>query len=451
MDNVGVIDTFLNTFTTYIDSGFGLIKGDVAYLASTLIVIDITLAGLFWAWGADEDILQRLVKKTIYIGFFAFLITNFNALAAVVFNSFAGLGLKAGGSSISVADFLRPGRLAQVGLDAGQPLLDAASQMMGFTSFFANFVQIAVLMVSWLLVLIAFFILAVQLFITLIEFKLTTLAGFILIPFALFGKTAFLAEKVLGNVVASGIKIMVLAVIVGIGTGLFSKFTVTFAGGQPTIEQSLSIVLAALALLGLGIFGPGIATGLVSGAPQLGAGAAVGTGLAVAGTAMAGGAALGLAGRGAMAAASGSAAAVRSGAAMAGGAYSAYGLASAGKTGASGVAAGLGGVGRAAAAAAVSPLRRAADRATSAVKDSFAAGARSSFAATGGSSTMGTVGGAKAATEGGTGPDASGLPAWAQRLKRNQAMTRGAEITAHAVKSGDSHGGGHSVDLSGGE
>ena len=77
MNNVGVIDTFLNTFTTYIDSGFGLIKGEVGYLSSTLIVIDITLAGLFWAWGADEDILQRLVKKTLYIGFFAFIINNF--------------------------------------------------------------------------------------------------------------------------------------------------------------------------------------------------------------------------------------------------------------------------------------------------------------------------------------------------------------------------------------
>ncbi|EFI53348.1 P-type conjugative transfer protein TrbL [Afipia sp. 1NLS2] len=298
MNNVGVIDTFLNTFTTYIDSGFGLIKGEVGYLSSTLIVIDITLAGLFWAWGADEDILQRLVKKTLYIGFFAFIINNFNNLSAIVFNSFAGLGLKAGGSSISTADFLRPGKLAQVGLDAGQPLLDAANQMMGFTSFFANFVQIAVLMVSWVLVLIAFFILAVQLFVTLIEFKLTTLAGFILIPFALFNKTAFLAEKVLGNIVASGVKVMVLAVIVGIGTGLFSQFTQTYAGGQPTVEQALSVVLAALAMLGLGIFGPGIATGLVSGAPQLGAGAAVGTGLAVAGTAMAGAGALGVAGRG---------------------------------------------------------------------------------------------------------------------------------------------------------
>jgi len=452
MNNVGVIDTFLNTFTTYIDSGFGLIKGEVGYLSSTLIVIDITLAGLFWAWGADEDILQRLVKKTLYIGFFAFIITNFNNLSAIVFNSFAGLGLKAGGSTISTATFLQPGHLAQVGLDAGQPLLDAASQMMGFTSFFANFVQIGVLMISWLLVLIAFFILAVQLFVTLIEFKLTTLAGFILIPFALFNKTAFLAEKVLGNIVASGVKVMVLAVIVGIGTGLFSQFTQTYAGGQPTVEQALSVVLAALAMLGLGIFGPGIATGLVSGAPQLGAGAAVGTGLAVAGTAMAGAGALGLAGRGAMAAASGSAAAARGGAAMAGGASSAYSLASAGRSGASGVAAGLGGVGRAAASAAAGPVRRAAASASSSMRQSFAAGARSSFAATGGSSTQGTVGGGNspsASAPAGGGSADSGPPAWAQRIKRNQSMVHGAQTAAQVLKSGDSHGGGHSVDLSG--
>src|SRR3546814_7243529 len=48
----------------------------------------------------------------------------------------------------------------------------------------------------------------------------------------------------------------------------------------------MSLVLAALSLFGLGIFGPGIASGLVSGAPQLGAGAAIGTAGAVAGAAM---------------------------------------------------------------------------------------------------------------------------------------------------------------------
>ena len=151
----------------------------------------MTLAGLFWAWGADEDILARLVKKTLFVGVFAFLIGNWNNLARIVFESFAGLGLKASGTGLSSADFLQPGKIAQVGLDAGRPILDSISGLMGYVSFFENFIQIAVLLFAWMMVLLAFFILAIQLFVTLIEFKLTTLAGFVLIPFGLFGKTAF--------------------------------------------------------------------------------------------------------------------------------------------------------------------------------------------------------------------------------------------------------------------
>jgi type IV secretion system protein TrbL len=99
----------------------------------------------------------------------------------------------------------------------------------------------------------------------------------VLIPFGLFGKTAFAAERVLGNVISSGVKVLVLAVIVGIGSTLFSQFTAGFGGNQPTIDNAMALVLGALSLLGLGIFGPGIANGIVSGGPQLGAGAAVGT------------------------------------------------------------------------------------------------------------------------------------------------------------------------------
>ena len=189
---------------------------------------------------------------------------------------------------MSSADFLRPGRIAQVGIDAGRPILDSISGLMGYVSFFENFIQIVVLLFAWVIVLLAFFILAIQLFVTLIEFKLTTLAGFILIPFGLFGKTAFAAERVLGNVISSGVKIMVLAVIVGIGSSLFSQFTVNSAGAQVGIEDAMALMLAALALLGLGIFGPGIANGIVSGGPQLGAGAAAGAGLAAGGVVVAG-------------------------------------------------------------------------------------------------------------------------------------------------------------------
>jgi type IV secretion system protein TrbL len=448
MGGTGVIDHFLEVFTRYIDSGFGLLGGEVAFIATTLIVIDVTLAALFWSWGADDDILARLVKKTLFVGVFAYLIGNWNNLAKIIFESFAGLGLKASGTGFTTADLLRPGKVAQTGLDAGRPLLESISSLMGYWSFFENFIQIACMFLAWALVLLAFFILAIQLFVTLIEFKLTTLAGFVLIPFGLFGKSAFMAERVLGNVISSGIKVLVLAVIIGIGSTLFAEFTAGFGGATPTIDQAMAIVLAALTLLGLGIFGPGIANGLVSGGPQLGAGAAIGTGLAAGGMVAAGAATVGAVASGGAALAGGAAAAARGGAAMAGGASTAYSLASAGQSGASGVASGVGGVARAGAGAATSPLRRAASRASDSMRSSFSEGAKSAFEATGGSSTMGTIGGDASEAASSSSAAASGAPAWAKRMKRSQSMTHGVQAAAHAVRSGDAHGGGSSVNLS---
>ncbi|TIO47858.1 MAG: P-type conjugative transfer protein TrbL [Mesorhizobium sp.] len=455
MGSTGIIDQFLGTFTRYIDSGFGLLGGEVAFVATTLIVIDVTLAALFWSWGADDDILARLVKKTLFVGVFAYLISNWNSLARIVFESFSGLGLKASGTGFSVQDLLRPGKVAQTGLDAGRPLLEAISGLMGYVSFFENFIQIACLLFAWALVLLAFFILAVQLFVTLIEFKLSTLAGFVLIPFGLFGKTAFLAERVLGNVISSGIKVLVLAVVIGIGSTLFSEFTQGFGGENPTIDQAMAIVLAALSLLGLGIFGPGIANGLVSGGPQLGAGAAIGTGLAAGGTVLVAGGAVGLATRGGATAFSGGA---RSGSFLVGGASAAYALGSAGQTGAGGVASGLSGVAGAGLSGAASPLKRAAARASQSMKSSFASGVSSAVEATGGSSTLGTVGDvAEPANDpsfgraGQASAAAQGPPAWAKRMQRSQRLSHSVQTTAHAVRSGEAHGSGTSISLSEGK
>lgn len=444
MGNTGVIDQFLNVFTQYIDSGFGLLQGEVKWLAATLIAIDLVLAALFWAWAPDENVIARLVKKVLFVGAFAFIINNWASLSRIVFESFAGLGLKASGTGLSEADFLRPGRIAQTGLDAGQPILQSISGLMGFVSFFENFIQIAVLLFAWIIVVLAFFILAIQLFISLIEFKLTTLCGFVLIPFGLWGKTAFAAERVLGNVMSSGIKVLVLAVIVGIGSTLFNTFTQGFAA-QPTIQDAMTIVLAALALLGLGIFGPGIANGIVSGGPQLGAGAAIGTGLAAGGVVAAG---AGLAAGGAGLIGGAAAGAARGGASIAGAATTAYRTASAGQSGLSSVAAGMGGVARAGASAAGqaagSPLRRAA----ASVGESYRAGARGAFRSTGG-----TIGGQ--GTEGAVGAPAeassAGEPGWARSMRRQALIREGVNTAAHTVRAGDAGGAGSSISLSEGE
>ena len=423
MNDTGVIDQFLTVFTQYIDSGFGLLGGEVGFLSTTLIVIDVTIAALFWAWGTDEDVLQRLIKKTLYIGTFAFIIGNFSNLAGIMLQSFAGLGLQASGSGMAIGDFMRPGVVAATGLDAGQPLLDATADLVGPVGLFTNFVQILILLISWLIVVIAFFVLAIQVFVTIIEFKLVTLAGFVLLPFAFFGRTAFMAERVLGHILSSGITVLVLAVITGIGTTLFTQFINAGLGVEPDIQQVMAIALAALTLLGLGIFGPSIANGIVSGGPQLGAGAAAGTAIA-AGATIAGG----IAGAKLAAGAAGSAmaGAATGGARAAGGASGAYAAGAAGKTGRAAAASGLANVAKSAASSAASPLRRAADS----LKANYAAG------------KAGTP--ANAAATGA----ADGPPAWATAMRRRQAMTQGANMASHTLKGGDSHGGGSGPDIS---
>ena len=115
MNDLGVIDRFLAAFTQYIDSGFGLLRGDVAFLTTVLVGIDITLAGLFWAMGGEDDVIGRFLKKILYVGAFAFIIGNFSALSEIIFRSFSGLGITAGGGTISADDLLRPGKLAGTG------------------------------------------------------------------------------------------------------------------------------------------------------------------------------------------------------------------------------------------------------------------------------------------------------------------------------------------------
>ncbi len=429
MNDLNVIDRFLQTFIRYIDSGFGLLGADVAFLTTTLIGIDITLAGLFWAMGGEQDVIGRFLRKILYVGAFAFILNRFSTLADIIFNSFAAAGLTAGGGTLSADDLLKPGRLAGTGFSAAWPLLEQVSKLMGFTSFFDNFLTIIVLLFAWTIVIIAFFILAVQMFVCIVEFKLTTLAGFVLVPFALWNRTSFLAERVLGNVVSSGIKVMVLAVIVGIGSNFFSEFTAALQGQEPDIGQAMSLVLASLTLFGLGIFGPGIASGLVAGAPQLGAGAAVGTTVGAAGiVALGGGAAMGTA-RAAGGAALG---AIQAGTTMGSAASTSYQLSQT-AAGSSSVGAGISGMALAASNAARQKastalgLGQAAERGRDAAWSALNGGAGS---------------GAQAADA-----PADGTPSWAQSLRRQQDSRHHRHVALQTLNEGDRGGASATPDI----
>jgi hypothetical protein len=209
MNDVGVIDRFLDVFSRYIDSGFGLLSGEVAFLATTLIVIDVTLAALFWTWAADDDVLARLVKKTLFVGVFAYIIGNWNGLARIIFESFAGLGLQASAarsapptsSALAASRRSASRRAAHPGVHLGpdglrqllrelHPDLDPAVRLGAGDPQLLHPGDPALRHAD-----------RVQ-----ADHARRLRAD----PVRLFGKTAFLAERVLGNVISSGVKVLVL-------------------------------------------------------------------------------------------------------------------------------------------------------------------------------------------------------------------------------------------------
>lgn len=86
MNGLTIIGRFLDTFLRYIDSGLGLLQGEVAFLTATLIVTDMTIDGLHWAMshatGQRVGVIPKLLRTALYIGAFDYIIGNINWLTS---------------------------------------------------------------------------------------------------------------------------------------------------------------------------------------------------------------------------------------------------------------------------------------------------------------------------------------------------------------------------------
>ncbi len=256
-----IVNSFLDQFLQIIDSGFGLIQGDVAYVLNALIVISITLAGMQWAL-AQEAPMAPFFRKVLFVGFFAFLINNWNLIAGTINQSGAMLGLQAGGSTLTLADLHNPGRIAGIGTE----LFGKTVALGQGLNILTDFVVLGTIFLAALIVMLGFFILALQLFTALIAFKLGSLAAFVALPWGVFSGTAWVAERPLGWVVGSAVRLFVLA--------LIASVSIAFVNQLPPVLTldtggALNILFFGLTVLALSWFGPQLASEVVSGQPHL--------------------------------------------------------------------------------------------------------------------------------------------------------------------------------------
>ena len=111
-----------------------------------------------------------------------------------------------------------------------------------------NLTDALILGLAMIGIMLAFAVLALQIIVTLLEFKIVTLGGFVLLPFGIWSKSAFLAERPLGFVVSSGLKVLALAIVV---SGARSVFDELQPSAAPDLYDACRLTLDGLIAAGL--------------------------------------------------------------------------------------------------------------------------------------------------------------------------------------------------------
>jgi len=274
-------------FSNTVSAGFSALQGPVNSIFGLLIALVVALTGIQWALSPNREVLASGFGKILLIGAFAWLINDWQALSETIYAGFLELGLTAGGGGLSRADFLNPGAILAEGWRIVKALGDTPAPVENPLDIAGNLTDALILGLAMIGIMLAFAVLALQIIVSLVEFKIVTLGGFILLPFGIWSKSAFLAERPLGYVVSSGLKVLALAIVV---SGARTVFDQLQPSTNPDIYEALTILVASILLAMLAVFIPNLASALVTGGPALGAGALITGGLAAGGAGLLAGA-----------------------------------------------------------------------------------------------------------------------------------------------------------------
>jgi type IV secretion system protein TrbL len=276
--NPGILTETLNNFLAAFGSGWSNLQPAINWLTGTLLGIEIVMLGLWWALGGGEQLVS-VMKKILYIGIWMWIVRSFPTLADAFVKSLIQAGkLAGGGGGPSLFD---PSNIINYGLATTAPLVEKISSI-GITEI----VNGIVLAITYVGIMLAYILIAWQIFYAVLEFNLLAAVAGIFLPFGFLEQTKFLAEKAIGAIVSSGIKLMVLAFIMAVIEPTLA--TLKFSAAMDFTEiWSALLTVGAVAFLAWNA--PGIAAGLLAGSPSLSAGTAVqnaivgGTGVALAG------------------------------------------------------------------------------------------------------------------------------------------------------------------------
>lgn len=277
-DTFKVLDRIDAAYKPMQATWYGIIRTYAERLFWLLVLVDFGWSSVIYVLDKQDitELVKSLVKKIFPIGFFWGLLKASDTWIPAIINSFSEIGKKAG----NVANSVTPDGIAGTGYELAKGVFVAIRNL----GVVEATVVIFPLTIIAIIIFLAFLFVAAQLLVTLIETYIAVGGGVILLGFGGSRFTTDFATKYLQYAVGTGLKLMILYMVIGMGQTLFDVINIQ---QSYLLESSLAAMGVALVYGYIAIKIPAIASAMMSGSPSMTAGdmmtSAIAMGAAVAG------------------------------------------------------------------------------------------------------------------------------------------------------------------------
>lgn len=272
--DTGILDNIATTYKTAATGWTGTLLTYANRLFMLLATIELAWSFAVWALDKNEfqSFISAVAKKIMWIGIFYALLLNGPVWIPLIIDSFVGAGSAAGGSG-----GLSPSEVFTTGLDNAATMLEGIKNM----SLWDDFASIVIAGLSAIVIVLAFAVIAGQLLVALVESYIAISAGLLFLGFGGSRWTTDFVQKFIGYAVATGVKLFMLYLIIGIGNTQAQTWKAMLATigtpGVPVFNIILTVLGGSVLLMFMAIQIPAMAASMLAGSPTLTAGAAAAT------------------------------------------------------------------------------------------------------------------------------------------------------------------------------
>jgi type IV secretion system protein TrbL len=279
-----LLDVYKNATTTWVSTSFGYANK----LFGLLAVIDFTWAMivLFLERHELEGWIAGFLKKLMTISFFYALLINQSTWFPAIINSFVQIGQQAGG----VSGYLNPSSILWTGvqisgaiLAACLPSATASATVGGVVGVLvpgagaaltaASLIPALVALFCALLIFLAYVVITLTFIMATVESYVVMSAGLIFLGFGASRWTVPYTERYISLVVSTGVRLMVLYMIIGLGQTLSntwvqeaSQIALSTAG----LQSLFGLLASVIVFMALAWQVPKLASSVLQGSLQMG-------------------------------------------------------------------------------------------------------------------------------------------------------------------------------------